>query len=123
LAAEDRVLVVHKLFLADGNPVILSVNTIPAEIVAADYHEDDFHLPIYRFLSEFCQQHLAYYLSEIVPLIAPAWLVETLHLPQPETALLSFEEIGYNQENQPIIKACSYFRDDLLRLRLIRRQA
>jgi DNA-binding GntR family transcriptional regulator len=62
-------------------------------------------------------------LSEIVPLIAPQWLVETLHLPKPQTALLSFEEVGYNQDNQPVIKSCSYFRDDLLRLRLIRREA
>jgi DNA-binding GntR family transcriptional regulator len=117
------VLVVHKLFLADGSPVILSVNYIPSKIIEAAYQEDDFHRPIYRFLSEFCQQHLSYYLSEIVPLMAPGWLADFLHLSQKNTALLAFEEIGYNQENQPIIKANSYFRDDLLRLRLIRRQA
>ncbi len=123
LGPEDKVLVVHKLFLADEQPVILSINHIPATIINSPYEEEDFHLPIYRFLSEFCQQYLAYYLSEIIPLDGPAWLVDTLHLPHQKTALLSFDEVGYNQDNQPIIKAVSYFRDDLLRFRLIRRQA
>ena len=123
LEADDTVLVVHKLFLADDNPVIASINHIPAQIIDTPYSNDDFRRPIYQFLSEFSQQHLAYYLSEIVPLIAPLWLVETLHLPKPETALISFEEVGYNQDNQQIIKSYSYFRDDLLRLRLIRREA
>lgn len=123
LEAHDTALVVHKLFLADKSPVIASINHIPTKIIDRAYIDDDFRRPIYQFLAEFSQQHLAYYLSEIVPLIAPKWLVETLHLPTPQTALLSFDEVGYNQENQPIIKSYSYFRDDLLRLRLIRREA
>jgi GntR family transcriptional regulator len=123
LETDDTTLVVHKLFLADDSPVIASINHIPSEIIKGAYTTDDFRRPIYQLLAEFSQQHLSYYLSEIVPLIAPPWLVEMLHLPNTQTALLSFEEIGYNQENQPIIKSYSYFRDDLLRLRLIRREA
>ena len=79
--------------------------------------------PIYQFLEDYCQQHLSYYLSEIVPLVPPSWLVDTLKLKQEQAALISFEEIGFNQDNTPILKARSYFRDDLLRLRLIRREA
>ncbi|MEW5956344.1 MAG: GntR family transcriptional regulator [Chloroflexota bacterium] len=123
LGAEERVLVVKKLFLADGEPVILSINHVPTKIIRASYTQEDFHMPLYRFLSRFCQQHLSYYLSEIVPWQAPPWLVDALQLPQQKTVLISFEEIGYNQENLPIVRACSYFRDDLLRLRLIRRPA
>jgi len=124
ISPKDKILVVQKLFLADENPVILSINHIPAHLIELPYASDDFNLPIYKFLSKFCQQHLSYYLSEIVPLTAPDWLVKTLHLPaNANTALLSFAEVGYNQDNQPIVKAQSYFRDDLLRLRLIRRQA
>jgi GntR family transcriptional regulator len=122
LETGEPVLVVHKLFLADDSPVIASINHLPARILDRPYADNDFRLPIYQFLAEFSQQHLSYYLSEIVPLIAPQWLAETLHLSASQTALLSFEEVGYNQENQPIIKSYSYFRDDLLRLRLIRRE-
>lgn len=123
LEAGEPVLLVKKLFLADGEPVIISVNHLPTKIINSAYSRNDFSMPLYKFLSHSCQQHLAYYLSEIVPLLAPAWLVKALHLPQQKTALISFEEIGYNQDNAPIVRACSYFRDDLLRLRLIRRPA
>ncbi len=121
LAPAETMVVVKKLFLADENPVILSINHIPARLITDSYTPTDFSLPIYRFLSHFCQQHLSYYLSEIVPLVAPDWLADTLHLARRPAAVLSFKEIGYNQDNQPVVKAFSYFRDDLLRLRLIRR--
>jgi DNA-binding GntR family transcriptional regulator len=38
------------------------------------------------------------------------------------TPLIKFDETGYNEDNEPILKAYSYFRDDLLRLRLLRRR-
>jgi GntR family transcriptional regulator len=119
----DPVLVVKKLFRADDSPVTLTVNHIPAAMISRPYAQNDFHQPIYKFLSDFCRQHLTYYLSEIVPLLAPNWLADTLELPKPRSPILAFDEIGYNQDNKPIIKAYSYFRDDLLRLRLIRREA
>jgi GntR family transcriptional regulator len=118
----EKLLAVQKLFLADDEPVILTFNYLPCQLIKLPYTADDFHLPMYQFLPRFCQQHLAYYLSEIVPLITPDWLTETLKLQQPKTALLSFDEVGYNQDNMPILKAYSYFRDDLLRLRLLRRE-
>ena len=123
LTPADRVLLVKKLFLADKQPVIFTLNYIPTTLIADDFPTDIFHQPIYRFLEEYCQQHLSYYLSEIVPLVSPPWLVDILKLKQEQTALISFEEIGYNQDNRPILAARSYFKDDLLRLRLIRREA
>jgi len=123
LSPDDETLVIQKLFLADDRPVILTINHIPARLFNGNCTDADFHLPIYQFLSDICQQHLSYYLSEIIPQIAPPWLADLLELPRQKTALLSFDEIGYNQDNEPVIKAYSYFRDDLLRLRLIRREA
>lgn len=122
LAPAETLLVVQKLFLADHQPVIFTLTYIPKNIIKQPYTAEDFRAPIYQVLPKFCQQELAYYLSEIVPLVAPAWLADKLDLQPERTALISFEEIGYNQKNEPIIKACSFFRDDLLRLRLMRRQ-
>jgi GntR family transcriptional regulator len=118
----DRFLAIRKLFLADNLPVILTVNYIPTQLIQSGYTEQDFHPPIYEFLAAFCQQHLSYYLSEIVPLNTPAWLSDILQIPT-DKAMVSFEETGYNQENEPILRTYSYFKDDLLRLRLIRREA
>jgi GntR family transcriptional regulator len=122
LAAVETVLVVQKLFLADDKPVIFTRTYIPPKIIKQPYTPDNLIEPVFQFVPKFCQQEFAYYLSEIVPVIAPPWLVDRLALPQANTVVLAFEEIGHNQDNEPIIKAYSYFRNDLLRLRLIRRQ-
>ncbi|MCP4423651.1 MAG: GntR family transcriptional regulator [Chloroflexi bacterium] len=118
---EDEVLVVKKLFLADDQPVISAHNRIATALFAEPYTDQDFRTPVYLFLERNGRNRLAYYLSEIVPIIAGPELAETLHI-QPNTALLSFSEIGYDVDNKPIIKSTSCFRDDLIRLRLIRRQ-
>ncbi len=118
----DNLLTIQKLFLADDQPVILTHTYLPTALINQPYNADDFHLPMYQFLTKRCGQSLAYYLSEIVPILAPDQVAQTLNLPDKETALISFEELAYNQDNQIILKTCSYFRDDLLRLRLIRRQ-
>jgi GntR family transcriptional regulator len=121
LAKDAPVLKVRKLFLEDDQPVILTCNYIPLDLVEGAVKEEDFVVPIFTYLSETVGLHLSYYLSEIVPVLAQGDLAETLHVPSP-TAVLSLHETGYNENNEPILKALSYFRDDLLRLGLIRRQ-
>ena len=122
LPITEKILTVKKLFLADEQPVIFTTNYIPTRLILHQFNKDVFHQPIFKFLAANCRQHLSYYLSEIVPLVAPAWLVDTLQLNQNHRAIISFDEIGYNQDNEPILKAQSFFKDDLLRLRLIRRE-
>ena len=39
------------------------------------------------------------------------------------TPAIAFQEIGYDRDNTPVVRATSYFRDDLLRFRMIRRSA
>lgn len=117
----EELLLIEKLFLANDKPVILTVNHIPAKLIKCPFVEDDFRAPVYRFLREFGSQRLSYYVSDIVPTKAIRALAETLGL-QVNSALISFEEVGYNEENAPIVMARSYFRDDLLRFRLIRRE-
>lgn len=121
LAPGSKLIVFRKLFLADDEPVILATNRIPRSLIQEAYKAEDFARPVYRFLWENCQQHLTYYLSEIAPAMATGEVAAALQLGE-KRPLITFREIGYNDDNQPILKAHSYFRDDLLRLRLIRRE-
>lgn len=113
---------VRKLFLENEKPVILVVNQVPAAKITTPHQPDDWKQPVFEFLAAFARENLIYYLSEIMPLVASEELARVLDV-QPGTALLSFAEVGYNDENHPILLTHSYIRDDLLRLRLIRRQA
>lgn len=121
LAPDDEVLVVKKLFLEDDEPVILTHNIIPVKLLRDGYTDADLLLPVYEFLEKNGRLHLSYYVSEIIPVITSDELGAILHIP-PQTPLLTFSEIGYNENNDPILKSKSGFRDDLIRLRLIRRR-
>ena len=121
LAADDEVLVVRKLFLENDEPVILTHNIIPMRLVSDGYTDEELLLPVYEFLGKNGRLHLSYYVSEIIPIIVSDELSDILHIPA-QTPLITFNEIGYNNQNQPILKSKSGFRDDLIRLRLIRRR-
>jgi GntR family transcriptional regulator len=118
----DPILIIEKVFLEDSTtPVIFTINKIPRRFISDHASPEQVRKPIYEFLASCCRQHLLYYLSDIVPVIADDTLAETLDVAA-GTPLLSFEEVGYNTNNDPILKAISYFRDDRLRFRLIRRR-
>ncbi len=117
----DDVLYIRKLFLENDAPVIMAANVVPLSLLPDGYTADDLARPIYDFLDNVAQQPLSYYVTDIVPVTAGGEIVTLLGV-APGTPLVSFDETGYNEANQPIVKAYSYFRDDLLRLRLLRRR-
>lgn len=121
LEPEALVVTVQKLFLENEEPVIFTQNQIPAALLTEPYQRQDWEKPVYQFISDYGRQRLSYYLSEIIPLKSSLRLATILNIEE-EVPLISFSEIGYNDENEPILRASSYLRDDLLRLRLIRRR-
>jgi GntR family transcriptional regulator len=122
LAEGDAVLVIEKLFLEDEDPVILTINRIPSRILIDTEYADDEATPVYEFLEQHCNRTLSYYLSEIVPVSLDEDVAAKLGVTS-GTLAVSFDEIGFDQNNEPIVRATSYFRDDLIRFRLIRKRA
>ena len=122
LEDEERILIIEKVFREDEAPVMLTVNRIPTRIVSDAEYQNDEAMPIYEFLEDHCDRTLGYYLSEIIPVSLDAETAEKLGV-ETGTLAISFDEIGFDQNNEPIVRATSYFRDDLLRFRLIRRRS
>ncbi len=120
LAEGETVTIIQKLFVEGPRPIIYMENQIPTKICGETYSSADYCLPVFVLLENNCRHRLNYYLSEIVPVSADKQLAQTLAIPS-RTPLISLEEVGFNDENEPILWARSYFRDDLLRFRLIRR--
>ncbi|MCL4805463.1 MAG: GntR family transcriptional regulator [Anaerolineae bacterium] len=118
----EQILFTSKLFLENDLPVILAHNYLPMRVIPEPYQPEDQALPIYDFIETFGRQRLAYYLSDFIPVSADAAVAETLQIPI-GTALLAFDETGHNDDNEPILRAFSFFRDDLLRFRILRRRA
>jgi GntR family transcriptional regulator len=121
LDAGDRILMVEKLFLEDETPVVLTFNRIPVANFSQPPPTDDEDTPIYEYLDTHCGKKLAYYLSEIIPVVLDSDQAARLRV-DPGTPAMSFDEVGYDKNNEPIVRATSFFRDDLLRFRLIRKR-
>jgi len=116
-----EMMVIEKVFREDAEPVVLTSNRIPAGMVDGAVAPDDGIPPIYEFLSDRCGASLAYYLSDIVPEAVAAEVAQKLGV-ETGTAVIRLEEVGYDQESLPIVRASSWFRDELLRFRMIRRK-
>ena len=117
----EPLLVIEKLFLENRKPVVLTVNRIPAQLLH-DPDSIDGRTPLPSLLEESADRYLAYYLSEMVPVALGAHEAKQLGVTK-GTPAISFEEVGFDQDNRAVVQATSYFRDDLIRFRLIRRKA
>ena len=118
----EPVVVMEKLFLENNLPVVLTTNRIPERFVTVGIKAADGKKPLYELLEDHCGRLLSYYLSEVAPVALGSHEAGQLDVAR-RTPSISFEEVGFDQDNEPVVKATSFFRDDLLRFRLIRRKA
>lgn len=115
----------HKIFTADGQPVIYCVNTMPARLFSPELLEQleensDLIEPMHGFLRDYCGQPLEYYVCQL----RPSTVAECdFHggLPLDDCLpLLVFDEIGYNIDEQPVLHTVQYYPENQMRLQLVR---
>lgn len=122
---EEQVIVVDKIFLADEKPVIQCHNLIPLKVCHQDFSTDLLdlsigRLPVYRFLQEYGDQEVLYQISDVKAAIADEQLAKNLHCPL-NSPLLKITEIGYNDNQKPILFCEEYFRNEMVYFPTIRK--
>jgi GntR family transcriptional regulator len=123
----DEIFIVEKIFLADDNPVIWCRNTIPTRLINPDQDIDltDSRLgriPVYRFLIESCKQDVIYHVSEVRAAVADETLSSAMDC-KPYHPLLCIEEVGFNNEQEPVLHCLEYYRNDMVRFQTVRKTA
>lgn len=118
----DAVVVMEKVFYEDKTPVVLTYNHVPAALLADPVTEADAAAPVFDLLENAAGLQLAYYVSEIVPVALDQHDASVLDVTT-GTPAISFEETGFTAEGRPLVRARSMFRDDLVRLGVLRRRA
>lgn len=113
------VVAVHRLFLADDQPVILSQNISPASIFLQEADTADAELPIHGFLEKFCREQIDYADAEICAVLAGDIAGAKLGI-DPGAPILLLKEIFYSQEGLPIAMGVNYYNDRDLSLHGIR---
>lgn len=118
ISSGDPVFAMVRLFLADEHPVIFSTNVIPAAFFVDD-RQPDIAQPIHQFLRQYCNQEIAYSISDISATLAGAGLSEYLNL-APGDPVLKFFDVFYNPNDQPLVFGENYYDDKVLRMRVAR---
>lgn len=122
LEPDEPVVVMEKVFYEDGTPVVLTVNHVPARLLPAEISGSDAADPVFELLEREAGLDLAYYLSEIVPVVLDERQAGLLGVAE-GTPAISFDETGFTAEGTPLVHARSLFRDDLVRLGVMRWRA
>ena len=122
IGSGDPLVLMEKVFYEDQTPVVLTYNWVPAVLLPDPIDTIAAAAPIFDLLEQKAGRQLAYYVSEIIPLALNAHHAEVLSVVE-GTPVISFDETGFDAEGEPLVHARSMFRDDLLRLGIMRRRA
>jgi GntR family transcriptional regulator len=121
----DRVLALERLFLADNQPIIFSLNLIPASrlispqmlSVAGRRLSYETDLPLYAFLKRYCDKPIAYSISDISAVPAPTAVAAHLGI-LPDQPLLHFNDTFYGDDDEPLAFGLNHYNDKSLRMRV-----
>ena len=113
----DELLSMVRLFLADGQPVILAKNIIPISLLNSPKEKVDGSLRIREILKTYFSQKISFVTTEISSTLvgedAPIFAIE------PGKHLLNLKMTFYSSDNKPLTIGDNYLNDAILKPRLV----
>ncbi|MGI9862281.1 GntR family transcriptional regulator [Moorella naiadis] len=120
LKAGDQVLVIEKLFLADGNPAVFCVDRVPEKLIQTPIPEARYWETIFTVLAEHSGIHVVNDIVELIPTIADHRLAAIMKV-NPGTPLLQLDTIAFDEQNEPVMATQEYYLDTFVRFTLYRK--
>ena len=127
ISAGAAVLVSHKVFIADEEPMIFCANTLPASLFKPGLLEQvvsapEMLEPFFAFLEGETGLRVEYYVARVRPVKANKCRFHT-PLPMPgNTPILEIDEVAYTVEGRPIFHTYEYHPENKMSFELIRRR-
>jgi GntR family transcriptional regulator len=122
------VLKIHKIFTANGDPIIFVINHIPLWVFEGFLTLEEAVRPgvtekFIDFFEGVCNQRISHFISTVKAdiyknIAAPDILIHD----GPHTPVLVINEIGYNEKDRPIVSSCEYHPGDWMTFRMMRRR-
>lgn len=121
----EPVLVIAKVFKADGMPVIYCLNVIPLALLSEDQRNQVLEniravWPIYTVLERIFNQQIAFQISDVSACIAGEEVGRMLNC-LPNTALLRLQDVGFNENQQAVFYADVHYIPGLIQFQLVRK--
>ncbi|WP_258360620.1 GntR family transcriptional regulator [Moorella sulfitireducens] len=120
LKPEDKVLVIEKLFLADGNPAVFCIDRIPEKLIKTPIPEARYWETIFTVLEEHSGIHVVSDIVELIPTTADHRLAAIMKV-NPGTPLLQLDTVAFDEQNEPVMATQEYYLDTFVRFTLYRK--
>lgn len=105
----EAVVVCEKRMLANGKPVIYSIDHMPMHLFASvDYRELDWNRPVFDLLEEHCGIVVDSDVAQVSAVLGPPGIRSLLQCGEGE-ALLFVDEVGHYKLSRPILQTCGYY--------------
>jgi GntR family transcriptional regulator len=114
----DELLSMHRLFLADGQPVILANNVIPFNLLRTPMESIDGELHIREIFHKYCHQKITFAITDIRSTVMDEQAKEFFG-GEAGRAILQLQVSFYGRNNLPLALGMNYFDDSILRLSLV----
>lgn len=114
----DELLAMTRLFYADGRPVILARNVIPATFLREPVEKIDGQLHISEILKRYCHQNIAFAITDIHSVLVEDE-IHNLLAKEPGLTVLALNVAFYSKQNLPLALGVNYLDDEVLRLSLV----
>ncbi|HEX9374383.1 MAG TPA: GntR family transcriptional regulator [Roseiflexaceae bacterium] len=114
----------HKIFTADGEPVIYCINSIPTRILGDDLAREaaahpEMIEPLFDLLEQRCNHRTEYQVAKLQPEVAQNCDFPDLPL-DPNHPVLFLEDVGYNADELPLWHSLNYFPKSRMSFELVR---
>ena len=127
LSPNDEVIRIEKVFTANDDPIIYVINHIPYWLVKdqateKQVMEPDFTKNFREFFEEACNQKVSYFISQVrADIFRNISAPEMMDIYQGDTPTLIIDQVGFNQEEKPIISTIEYHPGNWMTFNIIRR--
>lgn len=111
--------VVRRLFEADGEPAVLSIDFVPAARVLQTAAEVTAGTSTFDFVRRNTHGTVRYSVADLIPVVPDATTSKALRLPR-GSAVLTLDHLHIDDDETPIAVTKAYLRDDQLRFSVVR---
>lgn len=112
-------LIVRRLFLADGHPVILSTDSVPLDLLRCSVQTVHFEENLLRFAENWCLQRIEYSIAHITTAMSDGDVTVIFRLPSPQP-LLYFRHLHIGLQNRPIMMNQAVIHPAYIELGMVR---
>lgn len=112
---------VARLVTADGVPAIYCEDMVDRARVHGSAAPEDYRLPFFHFLRQFCGATPYLDLTDVHPAAADAGLAEVFQVPV-GTPLLFMDEVDYDIDGRPVFCSREYYVDGVIRHTVLRKK-